>query len=83
MFTDEEIIILKEIANNYKLEQLKTSYIRQRALKWWESLRDECIGHSFAPAKSNYAYMYYKSHYSGLTEQQIIDMWNSHAIKMD
>lgn len=83
MFTDEEVIILKEIANNYKLEQLKTSDIKQRALKWWESLRDDCIGHSLAPAKSNYAYRYHKSHHKGLTEQQIIKIYEKHAIKID
>lgn len=33
MFTDEEIKILKEIAANYKQEQLNLFVVRQRALE--------------------------------------------------
>lgn len=81
MFTEEEIKILKEIVANYKQEQLNLFVVRQRALEWWQQLRDTCIGSSEAAAKDNYAYKYHKCHHKGLTEEQIIEIWQIHAVK--
>ena len=81
MLTEEEIKILIEIVNSYKQEQLNLLVIKQRALEWWQPLREDCIGHSDALAKNNLAYKYHKCYHNRLTEQQIIDIWKIHAVK--
>lgn len=81
MFTSEQVEILIEIAKNYKEEQLKQLADKEKALKWWSKLSDIAIGHGCAPTKQNYSYMHYKCHYSGLTDMQIIHIWEKHAIK--
>jgi len=56
MFTEEEIRILKEVANNYKQEQLDIF-------------------------KYRYSYKHHKCNYKGLSEQQIVDIYQKHAVK--
>ena len=80
MFTDEEKKILKEIAAERKQEQLNMSIVRKHALKWWVGIREYCTD-SDAIAKYNLAYKYKKCNHSGLTEDDIIKIWEKYAMK--
>ena len=74
MFTEEEIRILKEVANNYKQEQLDSHVVIQCALEWWEKQLDIF--------KYRYSYKHHKCNYKGLSEQQIVDIYQKHAVKI-